>query len=46
MSLELTDATFEGAFELTQLEYAGEYNGESTWSLNLESGGVIAFTAA
>lgn len=38
--------TFEGAFQLTQLEYAGEYNGEATWSLALESAGDVTFAAA
>ena len=38
--------TFEGAFQLTTLEFAGEHNGEATFSMALESAGVIAFTAA
>lgn len=37
--------TFTGAFEVTSIEYAGEYNGEATYSLSLESAGVIAFAA-
>lgn len=38
--------TMEGPFQITQLEYAGEHNGEVTWSMQLESAGEIAFTAA
>jgi len=38
--------TFEGAFMIATLEYAGEYNGEVTYSVTLESSGEIAFTAA
>ncbi len=38
--------TFEGAFQLTQLEYAGEHNGEVTYSIAMASAGEIAFTAA
>jgi len=36
--------TYEGAFQLTSLEYAGEYNGEATYSITLESSGAVAFT--
>ena len=36
--------TYEGEFQLTSLEYAGEYNGEVTYSLTLESSGQITAT--
>jgi len=29
--------TFTGAFDLTEMSYAGEHNGEATYSLTLES---------
>lgn len=35
---------FDGNFQITSLEASGEYNGEETFSLTLESGGDIAFT--
>ncbi len=35
--------TYEGAFQITSLEFAGEYNGEMTYSLSLESAGTISF---
>lgn len=35
--------TFTGAFQLASLEYAGEYNGEATYSITLESAGAITF---
>jgi len=35
--------TFTGAFMLTTLEYAGEYNGEVTYSFTFESSGAITF---
>lgn len=38
--------TYEGAFMIASLEYAGEYNGEVTYSVTLESSGAISFTAA
>jgi len=38
--------TFAGNFHIASLEYAGEYNGEATFSATFESGGVISFTAA
>ena len=38
--------TYEGAFQLTALEYAGEYNGEATYSMSFESSGSVGFTAA
>lgn len=36
--------TYEGAFLPTSLEYAGEYNGEVTYSLSMESSGAVTFT--
>lgn len=36
--------TFEGPFQISTLEYAGEYNAESTFSVSLESAGEITFT--
>ena len=38
--------TFEGPFQLTQLEYAGEHNGEVTYSIAMASAGEIVFAAA
>ncbi|MBI1391781.1 MAG: phage major tail protein, TP901-1 family [Alphaproteobacteria bacterium] len=35
-----------GAFALTNLDYAGEYDGEATVSLSLASAGALAFEAA
>lgn len=35
----------EGPFQLTAIEYAGNYNGEATYELSLASAGVLAFTA-
>lgn len=37
--------TFEGKFQITSLQYAGEHNGETTYDLSLESAGDIAYTA-
>ena len=37
--------TVEGAFQITSLEFAGEYNGEVTYDLALESAGALTFTA-
>lgn len=37
--------TYEGEFMLASLEYAGEYNGEVTYSMTFESSGQIAYTA-
>lgn len=37
--------TFVGGFQLTQFEAGGEYNGEATFTISLESGGDITFTA-
>ena len=38
--------TYAGTFMIASLEYAGEYNGEATYSITLESSGAITFTAA
>ena len=38
--------TYQGAFMVASLEYAGEYNGEVTYSVTLESSGAITFTSA
>jgi len=38
--------TYEGEFMVASLEYAGEYNGEVTYSVTLESSGAVTFTAA
>ena len=38
--------TYTGAFMVASLEYAGEYNGEATYSMTFEGSGAIAFTAA
>jgi len=35
--------TFTGAFMLQSLEYAGEFNGEVTYSFTFESSGTITF---
>lgn len=38
--------TYAGAFMVATLEYAGEHNGEVTYSVTLESSGAITFTSA
>ncbi len=38
--------TYQGAFMVASLEYAGEFNGEVTYSVTLESSGAITYTAA
>jgi TP901-1 family phage major tail protein len=35
--------TYTGAFQITSLEYAGEYNGEATYSMSFESADYITF---
>ena len=35
--------SYTGAFQITSLEYAGEYNGETTYSMSFESAGYITF---
>lgn len=37
--------TFEGMFQMSQLQYAGEHNAEVTWDITLESAAEVAFTA-
>jgi len=37
--------TLQGPFQLTNLEFAGEHNGEVTYDLTLESAGELTFTA-
>ena len=39
-------STVKGAFIITSYERAGEYNGEETYSLTLESSGTITYTNA
>ncbi|MEM9233267.1 MAG: phage major tail protein, TP901-1 family [Pseudomonadota bacterium] len=36
----------DGPFQITSLDYAGEYRGEATFSLTLVSAGEVTFTAA
>lgn len=38
--------TYEGKFQIASLEYGGEYNGEVTYSVSLESSGSVSFTSA
>lgn len=38
--------TYAGAFMVESLSYAGEYNGEVTYSVTLQSSGAITYTAA
>lgn len=38
--------TFTGRFQISNLDYAGDYRGESAFSLSLTSSGVVAFTAS
>ncbi len=38
--------TVEGPFQISALEYAGEYNGEVKFELALESAGQLTFTGA
>ena len=38
--------TYAGAFMVASLEYSGEFNGEVTYSVTLESSGAITFTSA
>jgi TP901-1 family phage major tail protein len=37
--------TIEGLFQISSLEFSGEYNGEVTFDLGLESAGALTFTA-
>jgi TP901-1 family phage major tail protein len=38
--------TMEGAFQITAIEYAGDYDGEATYELSMASAGAISFAAA
>lgn len=38
--------TFDGQFVYTQLDFAGNHNGEVTYNVSLESAGAITFTAS
>jgi len=35
---------FEGGFQVTTLEYSGDYNGERTYNMALESSGPVVFS--
>jgi TP901-1 family phage major tail protein len=37
--------TVQGAFQIANLEFAGEHNGEVTYDVSLESAGELTFTA-
>ena len=37
--------TIEGSFQITNLEFAGEHNGEVTYEVALESAGALTFAA-
>ena len=37
--------TVQGAFQIANLEFAGEHNGEVTYDVALESAGELTFTA-
>ena len=39
-------STVKGAFIITSYERAGEYNGEETFSVTLESNGTMTYTNA
>ncbi len=38
--------TIEGPFHIANLDYAGEYDGEASVSLSLDSAGALTFTGA
>jgi TP901-1 family phage major tail protein len=38
-----TLGTYTGSFQITSIEYAGEYNGEATYSMSFESAGYVTF---
>ena len=38
--------TMEGPFQVTSIDYAGEHNGEATYSMTFESAGELTWTAA
>ncbi len=37
--------TVEGPFQITSVEYAGNFNGEATYELSMASAGELTFTA-
>ena len=37
--------TVEGAFQITAIEYAGNFNGEATYEISMSSAGELTFTA-
>jgi TP901-1 family phage major tail protein len=37
--------TVEGPFQITSLEYSGNYNGEATYEVSLASAGALSFAA-
>ena len=37
--------TVEGAFQISNLEFTGQHNGELSYELSLESAGMLSFTA-
>lgn len=37
--------TVEGPFQITAIEYSGNYNGEATYEMSLASAGPLLFTA-
>jgi TP901-1 family phage major tail protein len=38
--------TIAGPFQIASLDYRGDYNGELTFEIAVESAGALAFTAA
>ena len=38
--------TLQGPFQVSALEYAGQYDGEATFALTLSSAGAVSFTGA
>lgn len=38
--------TYDGTFQVTNVEHAGDYNGEVTYNVSLESSGEISLTSA
>ena len=38
--------TLQGAFQVSALEYAGQFDGEATFAVTLSSAGALSFTAA
>jgi TP901-1 family phage major tail protein len=38
--------TIAGPFQVSSLDYAGDYNGEATYTLSLDSAGALTFTPA